>query len=41
MAPHGMSADGHPVGVSGEVSIDEFGELRDRRMDRGQLTDER
>lgn len=29
MAAHGVSADGHPVGVGGEVGVDQFGELRD------------
>lgn len=27
MATHGVSADGHPVRISGEVSIDKFREL--------------
>lgn len=31
MASHGVSADGHPLGVGGEVSVDQFGELRDRQ----------
>lgn len=28
MAPHGVTADGHPVWVGGEVSVDQFGELK-------------
>lgn len=31
VATHGVSTDGHPLGVGGEVSVDQFGELRDRQ----------
>lgn len=30
VATHGVTTDGHPVWVAGEVSVDQFGELRER-----------
>lgn len=29
VSAHGVTADGHPVRVGGEVSVDQFGELRE------------